>query len=95
MLAARRQAFGAATPARAVSRASLIENAAPDDSRVVSVVAPAGYGKSFLLAEWARVEDRPVAWVSLDGFDDDPAVLMFLLASAYGRSPRTHAAADR
>ena len=38
-----------------------------------------------LLAEWARAEDRPVAWVSLDGFDDDPAAFLFLLASAYGR----------
>ena len=49
------------------------------------MTAPAGYGKSTLLAEWARVEDRSVAWVSLDGFDDDPAALLALLASAYGR----------
>ena len=30
-------------------------------------------------------EDRRVAWVSLDRFDDDPAVLLTLLASAFAR----------
>jgi len=69
----------------AVSRASLIETARASGCRVVGVTAPAGYGKSTLLAEWARAEDRPVAWVSLDGFDDDPAALLFLLASAYAQ----------
>ena len=52
---------------------------------MVGVTAPAGYGKSTLLAQWARAEDRRVAWVSLDRFDDDPAALLTLLASAYAR----------
>ena len=52
---------------------------------MVGVTAPAGYGKSTLLAQWARAEDRRVAWVSLDRFDDDPAALLALLASAYAR----------
>lgn len=69
----------------AVSRAPLIRTARESHRRVVGVTAPAGYGKSTLLAEWARTEDRPVAWVSLDSFDDDPAALVFSLASAYGR----------
>ena len=68
-----------------VSRAGLIETARASDCRVVGVTAPAGYGKSTLLAEWALAEDRRVAWVSLDRFDDDPAVLLTLLASAYAR----------
>ena len=50
------------------------------------ITAPAGYGKSTLLAEWAQAETRRVAWVSLDRFDDDPATLVWLLASAYGRA---------
>ena len=50
----------------AVSRAQLIETGRASDSRVVAVTAPAGYGKSTLLAEWADGEDRQVAWVSLD-----------------------------
>jgi LuxR family transcriptional regulator, maltose regulon positive regulatory protein len=52
---------------------------------MVGVTAPAGYGKTTLLAEWALVEDRRVAWVSLDRYDDDPAFLLMLLASAYAR----------
>ena len=36
-----------------VSRAQLIETGRTSDCRVVAVTAPAGYGKSTLLAEWA------------------------------------------
>ncbi len=71
--------------AGSVSRAELIEVARASECRVVGVTAPAGYGKSTLLAQWATAEDRRVAWVSLDRFDDDPAVLLTLLASAYAR----------
>ena len=38
----------------------------------MSVVAPAGYGKTTLLAHWAEADPRPFAWVALDGRDDDP-----------------------
>ncbi len=69
----------------AVSRRPLIEAARGEGCRVVGVTAPAGYGKSTLLAEWAATEDRPVAWVSLDRFDDDPAALLPTLASAYAQ----------
>jgi len=69
-----------------VSRAELIESARASDCRVVGVTAPAGYGKSTFLVEWAHAEDRRVGWVSLDRFDDDPAVLLTLLASAYART---------
>lgn len=68
-----------------VSRSGLIRTARGSDCCVVGVTAPAGYGKSTLLAQWAEVEDRRVAWVSLDRFDDDPAGLLSVLASAYGR----------
>ena len=71
-------------PARgSVSRAGIIDRARSSGRRVIGVTAPAGYGKSTLLAEWAHTEERPVAWVSLDRFDDDPTVLLTLLASAY------------
>jgi len=68
-----------------VSRSALIEAAKASGCRVVGITAPAGYGKSTLLSQWALAEDRRVAWVSLDGFDDDPAALLTLLASAYAR----------
>ena len=69
-----------------VSRAKVIEAARSSDRPVIAVTAPAGYGKSTFLAEWARTEDRRVAWVSLDRFDDDPAILLASLASAYVRA---------
>jgi LuxR family maltose regulon positive regulatory protein len=47
-----------------VSRHNLITKARAADHRVVSVTAPAGYGKSALLAQWAATEDRRVGWVS-------------------------------
>ena len=39
---------------------------------LVLVAAPAGYGKSVLLSEWVRGMAQPVAWLSLDGGDNDP-----------------------
>ena len=39
----------------------------------VLVCAPAGFGKSALLADWARSSGQPVAWLGLDGGDSDPA----------------------
>jgi LuxR family maltose regulon positive regulatory protein len=69
-----------------VSRAGLIEGARASGCRVVGVTAPAGYGKSTLLAEWAVAEDRRVVWVSFDRLDDDPALVLSLLASAYARA---------
>ena len=40
---------------------------------LVLVCAPAGYGKTVLLADWARSGGRPAAWLSLDTGDNDPA----------------------
>jgi LuxR family maltose regulon positive regulatory protein len=40
---------------------------------VVLVCAPAGFGKSSLLADWTLRSGRPVAWLSLDSGDNDPA----------------------
>lgn len=68
--------------AGAVSRGALIDRARDSGARVVSVTAPAGYGKSTLLAEWADTDDRTVAWVSLDRTDADPASLLAVIAAA-------------
>jgi LuxR family maltose regulon positive regulatory protein len=49
---------------------------ASQDQRVVWIAAPAGYGKTTLLSQWAERERRRVAWVSLDRSDEDAAVLL-------------------
>jgi LuxR family transcriptional regulator, maltose regulon positive regulatory protein len=54
-------------------------------ARVVSVIAPAGYGKTTLLAQWAARDDRPFAWVSLDRRDNDPVALLTYVAAALDR----------
>jgi LuxR family maltose regulon positive regulatory protein len=50
--------------------------------RIVSVVAPAGFGKTTLLAQWADRDERPFAWVSLDEMDNDPKVLLTYVVEA-------------
>ncbi len=40
---------------------------------LVLVCAPAGYGKTVLLADWAQRGPRLAAWLSLDAGDNDPA----------------------
>jgi LuxR family maltose regulon positive regulatory protein len=67
----------------AISRVKLVEAARSSECRIVGVTAPAGYGKSTFLAQWADAEDHRVAWVSLDHFDDDPARFLVSVASAY------------
>jgi LuxR family maltose regulon positive regulatory protein len=52
---------------------------------VISVVAPAGYGKTTLLAQWARRKDPRAGWVSVDDHDNDPAVLLTYIAIALDR----------
>jgi LuxR family transcriptional regulator, maltose regulon positive regulatory protein len=49
---------------------------------VMSVVAPAGYGKTTLLAQWAELNGQAFAWVSLDERDNDPKVLLTYIAAA-------------
>ncbi len=52
---------------------------------VVSVIAPPGYGKTILLADWASRERRPVAWLTIDDYDNEPSVFLTYLAAALDR----------
>ncbi len=66
-----------------ISRTALVNRLRADRSaRAISVVAPGGYGKTTLLAQWALRDDRPFAWVSLDRRDNDPIVLLRHVAAA-------------
>lgn len=60
-------------PAHGIARPHLVarvERAAQGKLTVLS--APAGWGKTTLLAEWAAITSMNVAWVSLDEGDNDP-----------------------
>ena len=66
-----------------VRRTSLIDRLVRDVTRpIVSVVAPAGYGKTTLLVQWAERSGQAVAWVSLDEQDNDSKVLLGDVARA-------------
>jgi LuxR family maltose regulon positive regulatory protein len=67
-----------------VRRSSLVERLARSGPYppYVSVVAPAGYGKTTLLSQWAERSGQAFAWVSVDEADNDPKVLLSYVAEA-------------
>jgi LuxR family transcriptional regulator, maltose regulon positive regulatory protein len=68
-----------------VAKADAIARLCTSTSPFATVVAPAGYGKTTLLAKWAEADPRPFAWVALDGRDDDALVFMRYIAAAIHR----------
>lgn len=56
------------------------------EERLILVSAPAGYGKTTLLAQWAGAVTFPVVWYQLDEADSDPAVFLSYLVEGLGRS---------
>ena len=53
---------------------------------LVLTCAPAGYGKTVLLADWARRGGHPAAWLSLDAGDNDPALFWRHAVAALDRT---------
>jgi LuxR family maltose regulon positive regulatory protein len=68
-----------------VSRTSLLDHLGASTQQLVTVSAGAGYGKTTLLAQWAAREPRPFGWISVDGHDNDPVVLLTYAAVALQR----------
>jgi LuxR family transcriptional regulator, maltose regulon positive regulatory protein len=68
-----------------VAKADVIARLGATSAPFATVVAPAGYGKTTLLARWAEADPRPFAWVALDGRDDDAIVLLRYIAAAIHR----------
>jgi LuxR family maltose regulon positive regulatory protein len=68
-----------------VAREALVNRLAAAQAPVITIVAPPGYGKTTLLAQWAERVWPRVAWVSCDDGDNDPVVLLSALAVALDR----------
>jgi LuxR family maltose regulon positive regulatory protein len=68
-----------------VARTQLVARLLTSQAPIVTVVAPPGYGKTTLLAQWSERNERRSAWISLDDRDNDPAVLLGYVAAALDR----------
>jgi LuxR family maltose regulon positive regulatory protein len=55
------------------------------DAALTLVSAPAGYGKTTAVRSWSANRGSPLAWVTLDGSDNDPARLWAYVATAIDR----------
>ncbi len=53
--------------------------------RLTLVSAPVGFGKTTLLADWAFGSGMPVAWLSVDQGDNNPARFMLYVVAALRR----------
>ncbi len=66
---------------KAVVRTALLNRlCGTEDRTIVTIVAPAGFGKTTLLAQWAERDRRPVLWIDLEPEDDDAEILESRLA---------------
>ncbi|HEY3231123.1 MAG TPA: LuxR C-terminal-related transcriptional regulator [Roseiflexaceae bacterium] len=69
-----------------VSRARLLERLAQGMAGALTLVsAPAGFGKTTLLAQWLAQSGTPVAWLSLESADNDPVRFLSYLIAALQR----------
>jgi LuxR family transcriptional regulator, maltose regulon positive regulatory protein len=53
--------------------------------KIAFISAPAGYGKTTLLAEWVRASSLPVAWLSITEEENDVESLLRYLLAAWER----------
>ena len=71
-----------------VTRSRLINLLKEGQQRKLTLVsAPAGYGKSTLLSDWAIQTSRPIAWLSLDERDNVPSRFWSYFAAALRTIP--------
>jgi LuxR family maltose regulon positive regulatory protein len=62
-----------------IPRPALVQRARAGEP-VVVLSAPAGYGKTTLLTQWAEAETRPVAWLTITEGDNDLTTFVAYLA---------------
>ena len=70
-----------------VARPRLLDRLVADPQvPLVGVFGPAGFGKTTLLAQWASMDRRAVAWLTLDEREADPTALLSYVAAAIDRA---------
>lgn len=71
-----------------VERPRLVERLARTGTRLLLVEAPAGFGKTTLIAQWRDSEGqaRRFVWVTLDRGDDDPGRFLWYVVGALQRA---------
>ena len=65
-----------------VRRLALLNDLAAATSDLVLVLAPAGFGKTTMISQWAADAGRPLAWATVGETDSDPVVLISTLMAA-------------
>ena len=71
-----------------VKRTELVQYLAGSTAKLVLVDAPAGFGKSSVVAQWCAFpgQSREFAWVSVDAGDNDAARLWWYIVAALQRA---------
>jgi LuxR family maltose regulon positive regulatory protein len=88
-----REPYGTSTFEAPVARHDLVRRnrllrrleTVPASVPLILLTAPAGYGKTTVLTQWAARSDRPFAWVTLGTRDADPTQLTHHIALALSR----------
>ena len=75
-----RPQLGTGTQVRRTALLDLLD--ASSRMPVAAIIAPPGYGKTTLLAQWAERDQRAFAWLTIDRRDNDPSVLLRNLVAA-------------
>ncbi len=70
-----------------VHRPRLLERLnASGEQQVILVSAPAGYGKTTIVAEWLAVKEGPVAWLTLSETENEPSLFVQYLLAAFSEA---------
>jgi LuxR family maltose regulon positive regulatory protein len=65
-----------------VIRRRLVSAFLGETAPLIVVSAPSGSGKTLAVGQWLEADERPAAWLHLDGGDNDPVTLLQFLSRA-------------
>lgn len=65
-----------------ITRDGVVRHVVGSQGDVALVLAPAGFGKTTVVGQWADTVNRPIAWATVGVTDRDPVVLMSTIMTA-------------